>query len=208
MPPLLNMEGLDPHHRLPLRPGSPGCLPRRTPRCGPSAAGFRCPTRHRRGPPSRNVPAGTRTNSMPVTGSTLRPASPVCGSAAADRASALPARNAAAARRAGQPRAALRADFPVVLDLDPAPGAGRRPSGVSHIGHTFQVSLTGSPQAGHFYSLSMLAARSSNPDFPHTMSDLRVNLYKFPYFISIALPITGSLPTAAKKYCYAWKGAL
>jgi hypothetical protein len=69
--------------------------------------------------------------------------------------------------------------FQLPLTLIPQPGHDVRPSGVSHTGHTRQVSLTASPQEGHFNSLSMLAARSSDPDFPRTMSDLRVNLSKF-----------------------------
>ena len=69
--------------------------------------------------------------------------------------------------------------FQLSLTSLPQPGHDVRPSGVSHTGHTRQVSLTASPQEWHFNSLSMLAARSSDPDFPRTMSDLRVNLSKF-----------------------------
>jgi hypothetical protein len=69
--------------------------------------------------------------------------------------------------------------FQLSLTSLPQPGHDVRPSGVSHTGHTRQVSLTASPQEWHFNSLSMLAARSSDPDFPRTMTDLRVNLSKF-----------------------------
>lgn len=71
--------------------------------------------------------------------------------------------------------------FQLPLTSIPQPVHDVRPSGVSHTGHTRQVSLTASPQEGHFNSLSMLAARSSDLDFPRTMTNLRVNLYKFPF---------------------------
>jgi hypothetical protein len=82
---------------------------------------------------------------------------------------------------AGQISRVLHSGQIFQLSLTSLPQLGHtcRPSDVSQTGHTRQVSLTASPQEGHFNSLSMLAARSSDPDFPRTMSDLRVNLSKF-----------------------------
>ena len=127
--------------------------------------------------PISKVPPGTRTSSMPVTGSTMKPASTVCASAAQARQPLSPA----GMRRphAGQVSRAPHSgqSFQAAFTSAPHAGQANRASGCPHIGHTFHVSLTGSPQAVHLFFGSIHYAPDRGPQHSCNPAGFQLSSY-------------------------------